>query len=223
MTEQRTIRVMIVEDHGVVLWGLKCLVESGGPAMCVVGGAQNRHEAFKTARATRPDVILLDVGLGEDNGLDFLPRLREAAGGRVLILTGFRDEEVHRLAIHRGASGVVCKDAPAGVVLQAIRKVYEGEVWLDRAVSYRVLTDLIRDGGAGQGDPQAESVASLTPKEREIITVIASEENSTNRQVAQCLSISENTLRNHLSSIYSKLGVGNRLELLKFALGHDLA
>lgn len=220
---QRTIRVMIVEDHGVVLWGLRNLVESESPRMCVVGSAQNRSEAFRAARATRPDVILLDLGLGEESGLDFLPRLREEAGARVLVLTGVRDEETHRRAIQRGASGVVCKDAPAEVVLKAIRKVHEGEVWLDRAAAYQVLAELIRRGTTVQDDPQAERVASLTPKEREIITVIASEENSTNKQVAQRLHISENTLRNHLSSIYDKLGISNRLELLKFALARGLA
>ncbi|HEX7175522.1 MAG TPA: response regulator transcription factor [Pyrinomonadaceae bacterium] len=222
MTEQRTIRVMIVEDHGVVLWGLKSLVESADPAMCVVGSARNRHEAFKTARAMRPDVILLDVGLGEDNGLDFLPHLMEASGGRVLVLTGVRDEEVHRHAIHRGASGVVCKDEPADVVLKAIRKVYEGEVWFDRKTAFEVLGELMRGAGSPSADGTAPRVASLTPKEREIITIIATEESSTNKQVATRLRISENTLRNHLSSIYDKLGVGNRLELLKFALNHGL-
>lgn len=212
---------MIVEDHGVVLWGLKNLINGEAPSMRVVASAENRSSALATARRERPDVVLLDLTLGEESGLDFLPQLCEAAaGGRVLVLTGLRDAEAHRAAIRRGASGVVCKDEPAGVVLKAVRKVHEGEIWFDRESAFGVLKELMRGPGA-QG--AASLVASLTPKEREIVTVIASEANSTNRQVALRLRISEHTLRNHLSSIYDKLGVQNRLELLKFALANGLA
>ena len=182
MTGQATIRVMIVEDHGVVLWGLQKLIDGEAPAMRVVGNARDRRDALARAQALRPDVVLLDLTLGDESGLDFLPQLVEAAGGRVLVLTGIQDRDVHLKAIRRGASGVVCKDEPAEVRL-----------------------------------------ASLTPKEREIIAVISSDEDSTNRQVARRLGISENTLRNHLSSIYDKLGVANRLELLKFAISQKLA
>jgi len=215
---------MIVEDHAVVLWGLKNLIDGEAPEMRVVASAENRQNALATARQTRPDVVLLDLTLGEESGLDFLPQLREAAvGGRVLVLTGLRDAETHRAALRRGASGVVCKDESAEVVLKAVRKVHEGEVWFDREAAFGVLKELIRGVDDSRAQGVASLVASLTPKEREIITVIASEENSTNRQVALRLRISENTLRNHLSSIYDKLSVQNRLELLKFALGHGLA
>lgn len=211
---------MLVEDHPVVLWGLKNLIESQSSSMRVVASAGNRRDALAAVRQTHPDVVLLDLTLGDESGLDFLPQLCRAAGaGRVLVLTGQRDAETHRAALRLGASGVVCKDEPAEVVLKAVSKVYEGEVWFDREAAFGVMRDLMR--GAEAAVPAA--VASLTPKEREIITVIASEENSTNKQVAQHLLISENTLRNHLSSIYNKLGVGNRLELLKFALSHGLA
>jgi len=220
---QNTIRVLIIEDHGVVLWGLKNLIDGEGPSMNVVGSANNRLDALAAARQTRPDVVLLDLTLGDENGLDFLPQLREAAGGgRVLVLTGLRDIETHRAALRRGASGVVCKDAPADVVLKAVRKVHEGEVWCHREAAFDVLRELMH-GDDTRGGDAAQLVASLTPKEREIVTIIASEESSTNKQVALRLRISENTLRNHLSSIYDKLGVGNRLELLKFALSHGLA
>src|SRR5919107_1537375 len=141
--KQRTIRVMIVEDHGVVLWGLKNLIDGEAPEMRVVASADDRQSALATARQTRPDVVLLDLTLGEDSGLDFLPQLREAAAGvRVLVLTGLRDAETHRAALRRGASGVVCKDEPADVVLKAIRKVHEGEVWFDRESAFGVLKEL---------------------------------------------------------------------------------
>jgi two-component system, NarL family, nitrate/nitrite response regulator NarL len=222
MQRHSTISVLIVEDHGVVLWGLKNLIDGEAPEMQVVGSASNRLDAVAAARQTNPDVVLLDLTLGDESGLDFLPQLRDAAGGgRVLVLTGLRDAEKHRAALRRGASGVVCKDEPAEVVLKAVRKVHEGEVWFDREAAFEVLRELIH-GDARVGDV-AQLVASLTPKEREIITIIASGENSTNKRVALCLRISENTLRNHLSSIYNKLGVGDRLELMKFALSHGLA
>ncbi len=225
MTGQETIRVMIVEDHEVVLWGLKKLIDGEAPSMRVVGSAGNRWGALEAARQTRPDVVLLDLTLGDESGLDFLSQLRGATGcGRVLVLTAIRDVETHRVALRRGASGVVCKDAPADVVLKAVRKVHEGEVWYDREATFDVLKDLLRSGG---GQPHQEGavplIASLTPKEREIVSVMASQNNFTNRQLASRLCISENTLRNHLSSIYDKLGVGNRLELLKFALNYGLA
>ena len=219
---QETIKVLIVEDHAVVLWGLNNLIDGEAPAMHVVGNARNRRDALSTARSTRPDVILLDLTLGDESALDFLPQLAEAAvGGRVLVLTGIRDQEIHRSAIRRGASGVVCKDEPAELVLKAVRKVYEGEVWFDRQAAFGLVAEMMRDGR--KDDAQAERLASLTPKEREIIAVISSDEDSTNRQVARRLGISENTLRNHLSSIYDKLGVANRLELLKFAISQKLA
>ena len=222
MTRQRPIRVLIVKDHGVVLWGLTSLINGEAPEMCVVGSAGNRRDAVAAARQTRPDVVLLDLTLGEENGLHFLPQLTEAAcGSRVLVLTALRDSEAHRAALRRGASGVVCKDEPAEVVLKAVRKVYEGEVWFDRGAAFGVLQELMR--GADPLSSNTDSVASLTPKEREIIAIIASEANTTNKQLSQRLCISENTLRNHLSSIYDKLGVGNRLELLKFALSRRLA
>ena len=223
MKGRGTRGVMIVEDHSVVLWGLKKLIDGEAPSMSVVASAGNRWGALEAARQSRPDVVLLDLTLGDENGLDFLPQLREAAGGgRVLVLTALRDAETHRAALRRGASGVVCKDAPADVVLKAVRKVHEGEVWCDREAAFDVLKDLLR-GGDSRGDGGASLIASLTPKEREVISVIASEGNTTNKQVALRLRISENTLRNHLSSVYDKLGVGNRLELLKFALSHGLA
>ena len=216
---QGNIRVMIVEDHEVVSWGLKKLIEGEAPSMSVVASASNRSGALAAARQTRPDVVLLDITLGDESGLDFLPQLSETAGGgHVLVLTGLRNAETHRAALRRGARGVVLKDEPAEVVLKAIRKVYEGELWYDREAAFDVLRELMSGG-----DDAAHLVASLTPKEREIVTVIASEEKSTNKQLAVRLRISENTLRNHLSSIYDKLGVENRLELLKFALGHGLA
>jgi two-component system, NarL family, nitrate/nitrite response regulator NarL len=215
---------MIVEDHSVVLWGLKKLIDGEAPSMRVVASAGNRWGALEAAQQVHPDVILLDLTLGDESGLDFLPQLREATGGgRVLVLTCLRDAETHRAALRRGASGVVCKDEPAEVVLKAVRKVHEGEVWFDRKSAFDVLKGLMSDGEDTRGGDAAHLVASLTPKEREIITVIASEETSTNKEVALRLRISDNTLRNHLSSIYHKLGVGNRLELLKFALSRGLA
>ncbi len=222
VTRQDMIRVMIVEDHGIMLWGLDRLIGGEAQSMCVVGNARDRRGALDRAKALRPDVILLDLRLGGESGLDFLPQLVEAAaGGRVLVLTGIQDRDTHLTAIRRGASGVVCKDEPAEVLLKAIEKVHEGEVWFDRQAAFGLVAEMIREGR--KDDAQAERLASLTPKEREIIAVISSDEDSTNRQVARRLGISENTLRNHLSSIYDKLGVANRLELLKFAISQKLA
>jgi two-component system, NarL family, nitrate/nitrite response regulator NarL len=216
------IRVVVVEDHGIVLWGLKRLLENAAPEVEVVGCASTLEGALGAARSQRPDVILLDIRLGERNALDILPRLLGESGGRVLVITGDTDEGLHRRALLSGASGVVTKDAPAEVIVTALRRVHSGELWGGRSVAPALLAEVARERET-RDDHEEQKIASLTPKEREIVSVIASEGDTTSKHLARLLNISENTLRNHLASIYDKLEVGNRLELFKYALAHGIA
>jgi len=108
-TGVKEVRILIVDDHLVVRSGLRMLIENQ-PRLKVVGMAANRKEALELAVSTAPDVILLDLDLGVENGMSFLPDLREqAAAARVLVLTGLKDAQTHRRAVNRGAIGIVVK------------------------------------------------------------------------------------------------------------------
>jgi DNA-binding NarL/FixJ family response regulator len=215
----KEIRILIVDDHQLVQTGLRMLIESQ-PEMKVVGKARTGAEALAQAADTKPDLILLDIDLGGENGLDLLPELRRiAADARVLVLTGLTDEESHRQAARLGAAGLVLKQNAAEVLLKAIRKVSEGETWLDRSVMSNLLHEMNRP--KKQIDPHEARMASLTAREREVIALIA--EGQKNKQIAERLFISETTVTHHLSSIYSKLGVSDRLELVIYAFSHSLA
>ncbi len=213
------IRILIVDDHQLVQTGLRMLIESQ-PEMTVVGKAHTGAEALTLAADMKPDLILLDIDLGGENGLDLLPELRRiAADARVLILTGLTDENSHRQAVRLGAAGLVLKQNAAEVLLKAIRKVYEGEIWLDRSVMSNLLHEINRPDQ--NIDPDTAKMASLTAREREVISLIA--EGQKNKQIAERLFISETTVTHHLSSIFSKLGVSDRLELVIYAFSHSLA
>jgi len=216
------ISVLLVDDHKCVLWGLQKLIEGEHPRMRVAATAANRAEALQAARATAPDITLLDLDLRGENSLDFIAELLRVSGGRVLILTGSRDIAMHERAILEGASGVVLKDESAEVLVKAIDRVYEGELWLDRATTGRVFSTFA-NGGAKQANPEAKKIATLSPKERQIIVAICSERGAKSRAIADGLHMSEHTLRNHLTSIYAKLDVKNRVELVIYALEHALA
>ncbi|MCZ7572244.1 MAG: response regulator transcription factor [Ardenticatenaceae bacterium] len=215
------IRVLIVDDHAVVRTGLRMLIETR-PGLVVVGEAGNRADALAAAARQHPGIILLDLDLGAENGLDFLPELLSTAGeSRVIVLTGLRDTEVHHRAVHLGAMGLVLKEQAAEVLLKAIEKVYAGETWLDRTMTASVLAQLARAREARAADPEAAKIATLTEREREVVALVG--EGLKNRQIAERLSISETTVRHHLTSIFSKLEVSDRLELLIYAYRHDLA
>ena len=217
------IRVLLVDDHRTILWGLEKLIESGKPNMQVVGSATNSDEALKAVEATSPDVILLDLDLGTENGLDAIPRLIAASSAKVLVLTGLRDESVHHRAVLAGARGVIEKETRAESILMAIAKVHEGEIWLDRVATGKLLVEISRKSASrSTADPAQEKIAALTVREREIIGLAASNAGGTAKSIAEKLHISEHTLRNHLTSIYEKLGVANRLELFAFAHQHKL-
>ena len=213
---------MLVDDHQSFLWGMVKLIESDSSNMKVMGTASDIAEALAILEREQPDVILLDIDLGGVNSLDSMPLLRNATSAMVLILTGARDSETHERAVLAGARGVVQKEVSAEMILKAIRKVHEGEIWLDRLTTGKIFSKLL-DHSTNQVSPDATKIASLTSREREIVDVMVNQGHSTNKQIAVHLNMSEHTLRNHLSSIYSKLEVGNRLELVMYAVKHHIS
>jgi len=214
------IKILLVDDHAIIREGLRMLL-SNQPSMKVVGEAGNVEDACAAAAREQPDIILLDIDLGNDNGLDALPRLLAAAPeGRCLILTSATDQETHARAMRQGAMGLVSKDKVAAVLLKAIMKVNEGEVWFDRTTMGTVLTEFSHAGGK-KSDPEAEKIESLTVREREVVALLC--DGYKNKQIGQELFISETTVRHHLTSIFSKLGVEGRLGLMLYAFRQGLA
>jgi len=210
-----TVRILLVDDHALVRAGLRILIESQ-PGLSVVGEADDAATALRLVAVERPDVILLDLDLKGHSGGDLIPDLRAGRPqAKILILTGLRDAEAHRRAIQLGAVGLVRKEVAAEVLVKAIEKVHAGEVWLDRALTASVLGALAPAGRVLPQDPEAARIAALSRRECEVVALIA--EGLSNRLIAGRMGISETTVRHHLTSIFAKLGVTDRLELLVYA------
>lgn len=213
-----TIGVFLVDDHKCMVWGLERLIAGEQPRMRVAGKAHNGRDALAGVRLAQPDIVLLDLDLGGDSGLDLLPELLDVTAAGVIVLTGSRDAETLTRAATLGARGIVAKDEPAEVLVRAIDRVHEGELWLERAAMTRML-----DRMKGQQGNAAAEVDALTAKERQIVAAIVERRGANSKDVAAGLFISDHTLRNHLTTIYRKLDVRNRLELVMYALEHGLA
>lgn len=212
------IGVMLVDDHRTMVWGLSRLIDGEQPRMQVVGTACDCDTALADAGRLLPDVILLDLDMGGRSGLDILPGLLANQVSRALILTAEREQKVLDQAVLRGARGVVRKDASATDVLRAIEKVYGGEYWLDRQAMARVFNELMQSCRAPLPASEDTTPTALTPTERKIVQAVVEGCGAPNKVLAERLFITEHTLRNHLSTIYQKLGVANRLELYVHAV-----
>jgi two-component system, NarL family, nitrate/nitrite response regulator NarL len=217
------IKVMLVDDHQSLLWGLSKLIEGAAPAFELAGIASDPDAALETARRTRPDVVLLDLDLDGHSGFEILPDLLAQRGLKALILSGHRDPLLRQQAMMLGASGFIGKDQPAQIILTAIERVQAGELWIDRVSMGQVFSALTRHEPDPAPDPEAQRIANLTAKERDIIATLARSEGKPNKVLADQLSMAEHTLRNHLSAIYAKLGVRTRIALYMYALRHGLA
>jgi two-component system, NarL family, nitrate/nitrite response regulator NarL len=215
------IRIMLVDDHSTVLWGLQQLIDAQKPKMEVVGTATNGTTAMRCIQQLRPDVILLDVDLGDSSALDILPELTALQCGAILLLTGVRDESILDRAILLGARGIVSKQVQPPLLLRAIEAIYSGEFWLGRDAAGRIVHK--RHSIDRQQQAAQEKLARLTPKEREVIRAVAGHASLPNKILAGQLCMSEHTLRNHLAAIYQKLDVNNRVALYLFATGNRLA
>src|SRR5689334_22085252 len=163
---------MIVDDHAVIRTGLRMLIEQD-PLLSVVAMAGSPTEALPLAEAEKPDIIVLDLMLGEEDGLQFLPDLcRRCPSSRVLVLTGVQTPESHRQAIRRGAMGIVLKQQAAELLIKAIKNVHEGEVWIDRSMIGSVLSD-VRSEQHTAANPEASKINALTAREREVISLVS--------------------------------------------------
>ncbi len=208
---------MLVDDRRILLWALEKLIESEKPKMKVVAKATSCLEAFALIGEAHPDVILLDIDLGDENVLEAIPELIAKSKARVLALTGLRDPSVRNDAVLAGARGVVGREDTAETILKAIEKVHQGEFWLDRITAGKIFVELSRSSAPQPIDPERQKISNLTARERQIVSEIASNAGIPIKTIADRLHISEHTLRNHLTSIYEKLGIVNRLELFVYA------
>ncbi len=218
-SEEKLIRIVIVEDHKVVREGLRMLIESQED-MVVAAEAGTAEEAFVTISREKPDIVVLDLDLGGVSFVNRIPEIRDASKGtRVLVLTGIRDPELHIRALRLGALGLVMKDQAGSTVLKAIRRVHGGEAWIDHSLTASLVLDISTE--EKKRAYETTKIATLSKREREIVTVLC--EGLNNKQIADRLFISEATVRNHITSILAKLELMDRFELAIYSYRHGLA
>jgi len=212
------IQVFLVAPP-MVCWGLDRLVQSAHPRLELVGSAATVNEALPEMRRVMPDVIVA-VFEGGDK-LDCLEGL-QGLRTNVILLTGSREVGSLDRAVLDGVRGLVkMNDAPA-ILLKAIEKVHEGELWIDRGATSRIFMEMVRQKAAQGSDPERTKISTLTTRERQTIAAVTSDASAPAKVIASRLCISEHTLRNHLTSIYNKLDLSSRLDLYAYATRHSL-
>jgi len=214
----RPIRIVLADDHPVVRIGVRnMLVETDG--FSVVGEASDGDEAITQTLDLQPDVLLLDVQMPRLPGLEAMRAIMSGPStAKILLLTSTITTQQIIEALHIGARGIVLKDALVNHLQTAIRTVYSGDYWIGgkRVVNLvSALHDLMQQAAI----PQRKTYG-LTPRELEVVGCIV--EGCSNRDIAKQFSLSEETVKRHLSNIFDKTGVSTRLELALFAIAHQL-
>ena len=217
----QSIRIFVLEAYEMFRKGL-CLLLSEQDGFEIVGDGGALDKALPLIRQEQPDVIVVALNPENGSGIEYLAEVMEASGkARILVLSTSTDPEFHRQAVRLGAAGVMVKDKPLEMLVKAIRCINAGEAWLDRFSMASLLRELSPRNRIERQDPEERKIASLTDREREVIELIG--KGFKNKQIAEALFISNITVHHHLTSIYSKLEVADRFELLIFAYRKRLA
>jgi DNA-binding NarL/FixJ family response regulator len=220
MTQRETeaasrIRLLLVDDHGVVRAGLR-LYLAGQPDLEVVGEAGDGVTAVERARELGPDVVLMDLQMPVLDGIAATRQIRAALPEtEIVVLTTFIDTENIGQAIAAGAIGYVLKDVPPQELAEAIRKAARGEVHLAPVVQRTLMRSLARPRGT---EPLPEE---LTEREREVLVLLAA--GRSNKEIARQLHVTERTVKGHVGNVLGKLGVVSRTQAAIYAMRHGLA
>ncbi|MDF2439713.1 MAG: hypothetical protein JWN98_697 [Abditibacteriota bacterium] len=224
MSSSTPIHVLIVrsDDNLVARAGLQSLLDSCD-GIQVIGAVGNGEDALSIAEQTPPHIVLIDVDAGpQEIGFTIIEALiQSGCQGRMLALMSAGNSQKQHRAVACGAVGLVYREQSPEVLFKAIRCVAAGEVWIDRTTTANALIALQRERIAQENDPNLLRIATLSTRERELILLIG--EGLKNKEIASRLFLSESTVRNHLSSIFEKLHVNDRLELVIFAYRYGLA
>lgn len=217
------IRVFLVSDFRLMLKGVETFLAQAPGRFEIAGTAASYEQAVQSVAEVRADVVLLDVEVSPDQVLATIDGLRPVSEAKVLLLTRQAGNAALDKAIVGGARGVIDKDTDPAALFCALEKVHQGQIWLDRAATGRIFVELSRMAKGRPGDAIAAKVELLTAREQEIVAVITRNSGEPSKTIARALHISDSTLRNHLTSIYEKLGVHNRHGLVAYAYKNRLA
>ena len=220
----KMIRLAIADDHPIVRDGLKKLLALE-PDFEVVGEAGYGRAVIELVQQTNPDVLLLDLRMPNMDGLQALQTIQQTnKRTRVIVLTASEDKSEFVQAMKLGCSGIVLKQTAPDLIVKSIRKVYSGEIWLDSHTTAAVMRQFASPGtelaGLGIGPGKQRERSPLSNREREIVAYVA--QGYKNKEMAEKMFISEQTVKNHLHNIFDKLGVSDRLELALYAIHKGL-
>jgi len=217
-----TVRILIADDHPIVRDGLKKLLLLEDDFE-IVGEAADGREVLEKVQELDPDVLLLDLRMPNLDGLSALQALQQTnKRTRVIVLTASEDKNEFVQAMKLGCSGIVLKQTAPDLIVKSIRKVNAGEIWLDSHTTAAVMRQFQTGADAPGGAPgsKGRERSPLSAREREIVALVA--QGYKNKEMAEKMFISEQTVKNHLHNIFDKLGVSDRLELALYAIHKGL-
>jgi DNA-binding NarL/FixJ family response regulator len=222
MSDTRQIRILIADDHAVVRSGLHSILEMEGD-LTVVAEASDGHQALALAQEMLPDIVLMDIKMGDWDGVTATRRIRNSVPStRVIVLTNHDQDELVFSSIRAGASGYLLKEVTAAQLANAIRTVADGFSLIYPSIAARVLDEFGRlraaPLGAAGGD---EGYHDLTAREREVLQLVA--HGRSNKEIATELKISERTVKTHVSNIFGKLELTDRTQVALYAHRRGLA
>ncbi|MBW4453487.1 MAG: response regulator transcription factor [Nostoc indistinguendum CM1-VF10] len=203
------IKVLLVDDQGLIRQGLRALLELE-PDLEIVGEAENGEQAINLVTEFQPDVVLLDIRMPIMDGVAATREIQKRfTKTKILVLTTFDDDEYVSAALQNGAMGYLLKDTPSEELAVAIRAVYKGYTQLGPGIVKKLLTQF-SNGTLTHSPPVPSSLAELTPREKEVLRLIAT--GASNREIAQELYISEGTVKNHVTNILNRLNLRDRTQ-----------
>ncbi|WP_433727951.1 response regulator [Actinoplanes sp. CA-051413] len=215
-----TIRVVVAEDQELVRAGLCGIVDTAAD-LTVIGAAGNGVDAVRLACQELPDVVLMDIRMPDLDGLEATRLITGSTTVRVLILSTFDLNEYVYAALHGGASGFLLKSSPPAALLAAIRVVAAGEALLAPTITRKLIDQFVAARTSEPPRPGSDPLAAITTREREVLGLVA--EGLSNPEIAQRLHISPATAKTHVSSLLTKLGVRDRIQLVILAFDAGLA